>query len=122
MNLTDAQLDAACRGAQASSEAHFDSLDFDISEVEQNAYFVRALLKRVELFKSPEPTALHVGDDHLSGEVYWRYTEPAPRGVKLNLLTKGKIAVVGDWHDGHGYIAWSPLIRRDKQLEEELGL
>ena len=52
----------------------------------------------------------------------YNYTDPAPRGVKLTLLTKGKIQVTGEWVDGGGYIAWAPLLRRDKQLEKELGI
>jgi hypothetical protein len=58
---------------------------------------------------------------HLAGDNYWRYTEPAPRGVKLALLTIGKIQVTGEWMDGCGYIAWSPLIRRNKDIERQLG-
>ena len=55
-------------------------------------------------------------------DIYWRYTEPAPRGVKLTLLTRGNVQVTGDWTDNGGYKAWSPLIRRDKQLERQLGI
>ena len=62
------------------------------------------------------------GEGYLSGEVYWRYTEPAPKGVKLSLLTIGKVQVTGEWTDGGGFIAWSPLIPRDKNTERLLGV
>lgn len=51
----------------------------------------------------------------------FNYIDPAPRGVKLTLLTTGKVQVVGEWRDGM-YIAWAPLLKRDKALEERLGL
>lgn len=127
MNLTDTQMDAVYGNARVATQNHFDQLDYDISGVEQNAFFVRSLIEWIEWFeRNTLPSAAshdrRVGDDHLSGEVYWRYTEPAPRGVKLALLTKGKTQTTGVWHDEHGYIAWSLLIPRDKQLETELGL
>lgn len=52
----------------------------------------------------------------------FNYIDPAPRGVKLTLLTIGKVQVVGEWSDIGGYIAWAPLLKRDKELEERLGL
>lgn len=52
----------------------------------------------------------------------WRYTEPAPRGKKLTLLTRGGIQVTGEWLDDGSFIAWAPLIKRDHKLEKELGL
>ena len=57
-----------------------------------------------------------------AGDIYWRYTEPAPRGVKLTLLTRGNVQVTGEWADNAGYKAWAPLIRRNKQIEKDLGL
>lgn len=52
---------------------------------------------------------------------YWLYRNP-PYGVKLNLLTKGGVAVTGKWSDDGRYIAWQYLFRRDRQLEAELGI
>lgn len=52
----------------------------------------------------------------------YNYIDPAPRGVKLTLLTAGKIQVTGEWADSGMYIAWAPLLKRDKALEERLGL
>jgi len=127
MNLTDAQLDAAYEKARIAADKHLAQLNFQVSAVEANAIFVRKVFEFAEWFRasSAAPVAAdgrRVGDDHLSGEVYWRYTEPAPRGVKLALLTKGKTQTTGEWQDGQGCIAWSLLIPRDKALEEELGL
>lgn len=65
------------------------------------------------------------GETHLAAstnDIYWRYVEPAPKGVKLTLLTIGNVQVTGEWVDNAGYKAWSPLLRRDKKLEIELGL
>jgi hypothetical protein len=64
-----------------------------------------------------------VTDRHLAAEpTGWHYTEPAPRGVKLTLLTIGNIQVTGEWADNMKYKAWAPLLRRNKQLEKELGI
>lgn len=58
----------------------------------------------------------------VSAESSWRYIEPAPRGKKLSLLTRGGIQVTGEWKDGGDFIAWAPLIKRNHELERELGL
>ena len=55
-----------------------------------------------------------------TGEVFWRYEEPAPRGVKLLLLTSGGVAVIGEWSTNSNLVAWSPLPRRDKAKEHAL--
>ena len=51
---------------------------------------------------------------------YWRYPlldgEP-PKGKKLNLLTSGGIAVIGQWNDSSNFIAWAPLIKASKTKE-----
>lgn len=57
----------------------------------------------------------------VSNDIYWRY-DKAPTGVKLFLLTKGGIAVTGVWKDGAGFTAWREMFKRDKALEERLGL
>ncbi len=56
-------------------------------------------------------------------KVYWRYEEEPPRGVPLNLLTKGKVHVIGLFTGklGEDYIAWAKRIERDKETERRLG-
>lgn len=55
----------------------------------------------------------------------WRYPlldgEP-PRGKKLNLLTSGGIAVIGQWAENSNYIAWAPLLKASKIKEHMLKL
>lgn len=55
-------------------------------------------------------------------ELFYRYTAPPNREAKVILLTTGKVATLGPWGSGLGVIAWCPLPKRDKQLEEKLGL
>lgn len=54
----------------------------------------------------------------------WRYEEPLRTDAKVLLLTVGRVAVVGNWCGelGQFFVAWSPLPKRDKQREQELGL
>lgn len=79
----------------------------------------------------PEPQPLQsistkVDDGGLGGKItvdhddYWLYKDP-PRGSKVFLLTRGGIATTGLWMDG-AFIAWHPLFKRDKVIEEQLGL
>lgn len=59
---------------------------------------------------------------YASEEAGWRYLEPAPRGTTILLLTTGNSLCKGQW-DGRPwqyYKAWSPLLKRDKELEKEL--
>ena len=56
-----------------------------------------------------------------SDPIGYNYTDPAPRGVKLTLLTLGNIQVTGYWEPSM-YKAWAPLLKRDKQKEKELGI
>lgn len=59
---------------------------------------------------------------YLAGDSsFWRYAVPAPKGIKLSLLTKGGVQVVGVWEDDL-YVAWAPLIKRNKESEKRLGL
>lgn len=61
----------------------------------------------------------------VAAEARWRYpanSEPAPPGVTVQLLTRGGVSVRGVWNDLGDYIAWAPMIKRDKELEERLGL
>lgn len=57
-----------------------------------------------------------------AGEIYWRY-EPAPRGIKCDLLSIGGCKIpgpaTGEW--GVEYIAWMPLARRNREIERQLG-
>lgn len=59
-----------------------------------------------------------------AGEVYWRYEVPPRTDSKVFLLTKGRVAVVGNWYGAYGesFIAWSPMLKRDKEQEARLGL
>jgi hypothetical protein len=53
----------------------------------------------------------------------WNYPPldpPAPKGTKLNLLTIGGVAVLGNWQDDQGYVAWAPLIKRNPIKEQLL--
>jgi hypothetical protein len=52
----------------------------------------------------------------VTDEVYWRYDHP-PMGVKLFLLTKGGIAVTGNWSNDGRYLGWQYLFKRDKAKE-----
>lgn len=54
--------------------------------------------------------------------VPWNYSIPPNTAKKVLLLTTGKIAITGIWGDGLGVIAWTPLPKRNKQLERELGI
>lgn len=56
------------------------------------------------------------------GKGEWNYEAPQDRAGKCLLLTIGATAIVGIWGDGEGLIAWMPLPKRNKKLEEELGL
>lgn len=48
----------------------------------------------------------------------WIYEVPARKG-KMHLLTVGCVSVTGDWKGelGEFYLAWSPLLKRDKEKE-----
>lgn len=56
-----------------------------------------------------------------AGGVYWRYEVPDTTATVL-LLTIGRVAMKGPWSGemGQYYIAWSPLPKRDKALEDQL--
>ena len=61
-------------------------------------------------------------DSHVSGIAEWQYigvdAEP-PRGKKINLLTKGYVQVIGNYTDDGSFIAWAPLIKRNKAKEAQ---
>ncbi len=52
----------------------------------------------------------------------WNYKNPAPPGEKVNLLTLGGGSVTGDYKGvpGEFFLAWSPLLKRNKELEATL--
>lgn len=52
----------------------------------------------------------------------WNYTDPAPLGEKLLLLTTGGTCVVGSWAGMKGdmYLAWQYPPKRDKEKEKEI--
>ncbi|HET8870311.1 MAG TPA: hypothetical protein VFM48_07690 [Aquabacterium sp.] len=56
------------------------------------------------------------------GDIYWRYTVPTRTDAKVWLLTKGNVAVTGNWHGeiGEFYKAWCPMPKRNKELEKQL--
>lgn len=57
-----------------------------------------------------------------TSEVHWNYCAPPSASKKVLLLTTGKVATIGIWGNGKGVIAWTPLPKRDKQLEKDKGL
>lgn len=52
----------------------------------------------------------------------WRYELPADRSSKMLLLTVGGVLVTGVWTGelGENYLAYSPLPKRDKAIEDRL--
>lgn len=50
----------------------------------------------------------------------WAEHPQPPRGVKLLLLTEGGVTVLGTWSDNGNFIAWAPLLQRNKSIEELL--
>ena len=55
-------------------------------------------------------------------EATWIYSPPPNVNKKVWLLNTGKVGIQGKWGTGEGVIAWHPMPKRNKQLEEELGL
>ena len=53
-----------------------------------------------------------------SADPEWQYPEagdpPAPRGTKLQLLNCDGAATMGQWTDDSNFIAWAPLLKRNK--------
>ena len=54
------------------------------------------------------------------GELHWNYTEPADRSRKMLLLTRQGVAILGPWEKGLGLVAWCPLPRRNRTIEDQL--
>ena len=59
--------------------------------------------------------------DMKRGSVY-TYAPPVAKDKKYILLTTGKVATLGPWGDGVGVVAWAELPKRDKALEEAMGI
>lgn len=62
---------------------------------------------------------------HISGtgdELDFRYEVPPLTDAKVQLLTVGRICVTGNWygHYGEAFIAWAPLPKRNKAIEQDL--
>lgn len=56
-------------------------------------------------------------------EYFWQPIETAPRGVKIQLLSKYGVAVYGQYtqedQDDNWYIMWAPLPKRPKRPIEK---
>lgn len=57
-----------------------------------------------------------------AGDIRWTYAVPPNSDSTMFLLTIGRIAMRGRWQGALGefFIAYCPMPKRDKQLEEEL--
>ena len=55
-----------------------------------------------------------------SDEAHWRYEPPPDPSAKTLLLNRNGVAILGAWGLGIGIIAWCPLPKRNKELEERL--
>jgi hypothetical protein len=51
----------------------------------------------------------------------WSYPEagdpPAPLGTTIQLLNSGGASTKGQWTDESNFIAWAPLLKRNKDKE-----
>ena len=58
----------------------------------------------------------------MPGDIFWRYWKPMRTDAKMLLLTKGGVAVTGNWYGevGDSFLAWCPMPKRDKVLERKL--
>jgi hypothetical protein len=92
------------------------------SALKDEGWFIQEFVPAIPVLTD----VIKVGDQvAVSSADRWRYplnNEPAPPGVTVQLLTRGGVVVRGQWNDLGDYIAWAPMIKRDKELEERLGL
>jgi hypothetical protein len=62
--------------------------------------------------------------DHVTtapdGELYYRYSPPPNTDSKMILLHKHGCAIIGEWGKGLGLVAWCPLPRRNREIEDKL--
>ena len=56
-----------------------------------------------------------------SSEPEWFYPDAGdrlpPLGTKLQLLNSGGCVTLGPWTEGSNFIAWAPLLKRNKAKE-----
>ena len=68
---------------------------------------------RMEVYEGePEGTTHHLNSNRsvAVGDSFWQLMNTCPRGVKVQLLTVGRVAVYGVYRDGDdGYIGWAPV-------------
>lgn len=106
---------ACCGDLVRSLNRSWDSLKIDGFVIQQYEPAIPVLTDVIK-----------VGDQvAVAAQARWYYPangEAAPAGVTVQLLTRGGISVRGTWNDLGDYIAWAPMIKRDKELEERLGL
>lgn len=83
---------------------------------------LRTLHSRTEATTAVTETQAYITAE--AGDTYWRYEVPTRTDAKVFLLTVGRVAVVGNWYGtlGENFVAWSPMLRRDKVAEANLGL
>lgn len=58
--------------------------------------------------------------DYLAGIADWRDADehPPPRGVKIIILSRMGVAMLGQWYDGA--VAWAPLPQISPPLKRKL--
>ena len=50
----------------------------------------------------------------VSTETYWKHINSAPRGVKVQLLGAGGVAIYGTFHGDKFWTHWCPLPKKPK--------
>jgi DUF971 family protein len=57
---------------------------------------------------------------YITDKAEWIYPheKAPPKGVKLNILTEGGVAITGDWAEGVGFLGWQYLFKRNMEKEE----
>jgi len=50
-------------------------------------------------------------------DYYWRPIQTCPRGVKVQLLGTGGVAIYGNYHGDKFFTHWAPLPRIPKDIE-----
>lgn len=78
---------------------------------------VRSYLIR-RLFNKQLVNNYNVKRETITGNDEFIYSEPPDKQAKVILLTKGKVAIVGPWLSGYGILAWRPLPKRNKDVED----
>lgn len=55
-------------------------------------------------------------------EVQWYdpATHPAPKGVKLRVMTEGGLECDAFWRDDSGFLAWHPLLKAPRWLKAKI--